>query len=185
MVIVPRTGHFHTLVTAFFNSTAHIPLQWLSCINPFFTSLTRWALSSWSTCASWSSPPSSRRRSRGRTPWWGNSVLVTCPTTPLSPATANQARATRRCYATSATFIASSHAGCRGYTPGGTGWIWHFSFWWHCYFFYLWEYPVTCQWQEVKLKGCIIALENLCFFNFLKNLLEFKYKATLLDIERL
>lgn len=69
--------------------------------------LSRWALSSWSTCASWSSPPSSPRQSKGRTPWWGNSVHATCPMTPRSPVTVNQARATRRCCATSVTFIES------------------------------------------------------------------------------
>lgn len=89
-----------------------------------FTSLlARWGLSSWSTCASWSSPPSSPRPSSGRTPWWGSSALATCPTTPRSPATASRARATRRCCATSATCIASSRAGCRGYTRDGTGLI--------------------------------------------------------------
>lgn len=93
--------------------------------------LTRWALSSWSTCASWSSPPNSLRRSRGRTPWWGSSALATCPTTPRWPATANRARVMRRCCATSATFAASWGAGCRGYMPGGTGQTRAFVFNWN------------------------------------------------------
>lgn len=92
-----------------------------NCISMYGSHPPRLVPSSWSTCASWSSPPSSPRQSKGRTLWWGSSVLATCPTTPRLPATANQAHATRRCYATLATFIASSRADCRGYTLDGTG----------------------------------------------------------------